>query len=634
MKTTFKIMRSSFFKSRGLLVLSCIMMLLNLSYNIFLILPSGSVGYLPFLNISEELFRFSDIFMVFFLFISYEYCSKARASFMRESVAATALGERALYKSQFLVMLLLCVVFALPTMLCGTGLYFGLQVQHFSALIHMLLACVLQMFLPSLLGIVLGLLLATRIKRLPAYLLMTMFAIVSSSAFASIANRLGIYSIYEFFNFSLYLDFVPNSLFNISLLPYRWARLGLWIFGACVFLFLYLYKNDKRKQRVYTSLAAALCAVSAVVFLMPTSKVDMNEYYQLKEMSYYADNLQKEQAADFEVTKYDMELSIGLQLCAKVKMSLSEIDLPQYCFTLDHGYRVSKITDAKGEEVSWQQDGNYITIKNTGKQNFSSITASYSGSNMTFFSNLQGTYLSGTFPYYPKAGFHSYYIEDNQQYKYIYSPDDTEYQVRIKGFKKVYTNLEQRADGSYYGKASGVSIMSGFLDEITIGSTRVVYPFLNSDTVTEEIVKKEVEKANQYLNKKGETLALKSIFSVPNINNMGYNPIINDHMELLGFIDFIHTYNRNRINPEKEWLYLLVMFYNERPMGFQGALEQESNEEEPYEGEPIATALNELIQGVGAEKALELTDEYLFDNSDIRKPYTFLLETLNREGTR
>ena len=55
---------------------------------------------------------------------------------------------------------------------------------------------------------------------------------------------------------------------------------------------------------------------------------------------------------EFCVNRYDMELQVDDVLSAHVVCVREQKDLPQYQFTLYHGYKISSVTNEKGEKTA------------------------------------------------------------------------------------------------------------------------------------------------------------------------------------------------------------------------------------------------------------------------------------------
>lgn len=108
---------------------------------------------------------------------------------------------------------------------------------------------------------------------------------------------------------------------------------------------------------------------------------------------FYTENEQKNQEPDFEVTSYDMDLSIYRQLDAEVSMTLSDTGLEYYNFTLYHGYNVLKITDIEGNALKYNREGDYVTV--IGNGNLQLISIKYSGYSPILYSNYQACSLPG-----------------------------------------------------------------------------------------------------------------------------------------------------------------------------------------------------------------------------------------------
>ena len=105
-----------------------------------------------------------------------------------------------------------------------------------------------------------------------------------------------------------------------------------------------------------------------------------------------------EEDVDFQVTSYEMDIRFGRELSAVVGMELGDgAVLPQYTFTLFHGYEVSDVQDAEGRLLDYVQDGDWVTIGNPDQVDCSSITVSYHGSSPAFYANRNDCFLPGFF---------------------------------------------------------------------------------------------------------------------------------------------------------------------------------------------------------------------------------------------
>ena len=112
----------------------------------------------------------------------------------------------------------------------------------------------------------------------------------------------------------------------------------------------------------------------------------------------------EEVSAKFSVEGYQMELKIDRELHADVTVTLSDAqEQEEYVFTLYRGYHLQTLTDHLGNQLSWEQEGDWIRFSPV----VSGTTAfrfSYSGSGDMFYSNRQGIFLPGYFPFYPMPG--------------------------------------------------------------------------------------------------------------------------------------------------------------------------------------------------------------------------------------
>ena len=99
-----------------------------------------------------------------------------------------------------------------------------------------------------------------------------------------------------------------------------------------------------------------------------------------------------------------------------------------YGFTLYHGYKVKEVKDESGRELKFKQTGDWIEVESAGET--SSLTFSYDGYSNTYYSNGQGAALSGTFAYYPRAGY--VVCADADGYEHLTLDEPTQFDVKLK----------------------------------------------------------------------------------------------------------------------------------------------------------------------------------------------------------
>lgn len=478
--------------------------------------------------------RLSPLWFALFLFLSYEFYGQIRMTNLSEVL--TSKMRSSILKSFFQVLLTIDLIFLFDIFAYDFIIYLREGISHPLYLIRTILTLFLYNVLPVILAIVVSMLLYSQ-KRIVGYALLVIVALVPTMVFERLARGLNIYNEYEFFKLFPYLKFMPNHSFGVPVLPYCWAKVCFLIF---ILTTLFVTKEFKGKRKMVGAVICFACAVTcALVYLQPVSKVDMHDSYQLSEMGYYRNIRESNENSDFEIEKYEMSFSIRNQLNANVKVYIKDVGKSRYDFTLYHGYIIKNVMDKNGKSINFEQEGDYVSVfpNNLNDNVFEFV---YSGSNMTFYSNYQGTYLSGGFAYYPKAGRKKVYNYDYQNYNCILDDENTKYLIKIDQlFGKTYSNIHQTSDDGFEGEGNGVTLYSGMLDVYEDGNIKVVYPYLATDMLDDYFLRTETEKFKSRLDAKESF----TIFSIPNMNNANYNPIFSNGFELVGLIDLSQRYD-------------------------------------------------------------------------------------------
>lgn len=616
-----------FIKNKPLIISSIALFILLVAYLVLYMTTSSANSYIYF---AKDTLMLSQIFFIAFLFISYEFFYLSKSSSCKECIGATCRGEGAFLRGQFLVLISLSVLFCITIFICHIAFYFLCGNTDVDFIIHMGFNILLNFFLMSIIAILFACIDALLFKRLPAYLIIFVFIILTGPTFRSLFANTKLYQIYDFFNFFPYLNFMPNHGFGFSLLPYRWARVLFWVFlFAAILLF-----QVKRYKKYISHLMSGICIVLAlsmiIVYAQPVSKVDMSEHYQLQEMEYYKEHKQQVKNADFRILSYDMKFDIKQILKAEVDIYVDKKNLKEYNFTLYHGYHIQEVFDQHGNPLLFNQDGDYLMIDNNSALDVSLFKIKYTGYSNTFYSNSQGIYLSGAFPYYPKAGFYNLYIDNLQSYTYSIPDDTINFRVEFtRGSDKVYSNLDKQKDGVFTGKSKGATFLKGFYTTKNIDGIELVYPYLATELITEEVAREEIKNLTQ---SSIYSSSLRKILSIPNMNNYGYAPVYDNYMELLGITRLRELYECYFIDDDKHWLYEVYNYYTNDKEQFYSIAESELKD--GYEYEVLANPMISAINRLGEKKTVDEIVKYLYDSSDTRSPSKFLNDLVNvREDT-
>lgn len=229
----------------------------------------------------------------------------------------------------------------------------------------------------------------------------------------------------------------------------------------------------------------------------------------------------KDEKADYEISKYDMELSIKLNLSAKVNMEVSK-SLDEYKMTLFHDYKISYASNQDGDKLDFTQDGDYVRIINSENKKITNIILEYKGSSATYYANSQGCFLPGYFAYYPRAGYLPLYNQYKFDLESEFVDEDTYFEVKIDYGKKIISNLDEE-NGVYKGKSDGFTMVSGFYKMKDLGNgNTLVYPYMDNNIlhdgikIEDELWKKEFEISENTLKETGRKNTM--IFTMPKMN--------------------------------------------------------------------------------------------------------------------
>lgn len=411
---------------------------------------------------------FSAIFLLFFMFIAYEFFMRAKACGFQECLTSTSAGEVKVIARQLLVISCVPLVSACLVAITVIVTYFLDITKNPDFLLFSIRAVLHYLFLVPLAGIFFALL-ASRIKRRSAaYVMMILFAILNlgyiSALYDSLYQMTGIDCAPFMRLFAMtpnVMQYVPDEYYVVPLCSYQYFAIFFWIFLSVACTLFLLQKNHTFRKFVAPSAVAAGCVVLFVLTILPASDMSMEVFGEKSDWDYYTVDNQKHEDAGYGVTQYDMNLKLGRQLKANVSMSLSDSGLPEYKMTLYHGYKLQKVFDQAGNPLDYHREGDYITVKNPG--GLTKINLQYSGYHSVFYSNSQAVYLPGMFPYYPIPGFEEIYVDNS----YVMEPpkETSLFLVRVQAPYHVYSNLHGDQN-SFAGESNGVTLISGFLTEL------------------------------------------------------------------------------------------------------------------------------------------------------------------------
>ncbi len=579
---------------------------------------------------------------LFLLFITYEFMRKSREVNLDET-----LGKKIwiIEGNQLLV---------LGTLVLLYTLVFGIYVLVSYGILNMPTVCVVELvkvlvvnvFLLSVAAVGMGYLISRIKKRFIGYtIIIVELFLTLPNASQFLMTSQNEYNI-PIFSIRDWVCLLPpdimtlgDPLYGVPVEPYRiavmcvWIILGIWLF-SCVF-----WKYQKGLKVLVTLVALGGLVICGTHIQDKGSVLLMDNHPESAieaDYSYYTGE-EEEIEADFQVTGYDMDLTFSREMSAIVKVSLQPKPLKtEYLFTLYHGYRVSKVEDANGEEMYFEQERDRVTVYNKNQVDCSTISFTYEGKNPTFYGNDTACFLPGFFPYYPKAGGRNVYLyEEGMEIKVSKEPI-THFSVRTHGLSTT-SNLKKVEEG-FEGEASHATIVGGNYEIVSQnGISMVTYP-LQADSIKkasqfwDKQFQDEWTQLTEFLNLQNMKLPLdKTIITTP--TNFVNNSFLKDYYEFDDYIlvnSFMHAYGMLGAQiPEGEKSLLKAIFLymglNEDTDVTSFSLNRDICEgDELDEWQTMEDMMIIKMRDMGVQPVARAVIKYLLDEEDTRKPMTFL----------
>lgn len=409
---------------------------------------------------------------VILCFTSYEFFYLYKRCYIDEALYSHKNGKTRILTSTVTVLLFIPALEFFSAFVFNFVIFLSSGMNDYSYLYHIFSVLFLYVFLGGIIPILLGVFFAQKTKRIVSYALMALIIFLVSSTSDFIPGGLSQVTKINFWEAKYFLAYIlPNDLewyinhdYGMYAEIYRWNLIIFWI-SLLSFLFFKLCQIKKTALKaVLLSLTLLISTFNLVGYFYGGSHIEKGAQLDSISMSdylFYTENEQKNQDPDFEVTSYDMDLSIYRQLDAEVSMTLSDTGLEYYNFTLYHGYNVLKITDIEGNALKYNREGDYVTV--IGNGNLQLINIKYSGYSPILYSNYQACSLPGFFAYYPIPGFHKI-TGDYTTYNPIEIKSGTEFNIRVDSARQFYSNLDEvkNEKNCFVGVTSYPTFFSGF----------------------------------------------------------------------------------------------------------------------------------------------------------------------------
>ena len=499
---------------------------------------------------------------VILCFTSYEFFYLYKRCYIDEALYSHKNGKTRILTSTVTVLLFIPALEFFSAFVFNFVIFLSSGMNDYSYLYHIFSVLFLYVFLGGIIPILLGVFFAQKTKRIVSYALMALIIFLVSSTSDFIPGGLSQVTKINFWEAKYFLAYIlPNDLewyinhdYGMYAEIYRWNLIIFWI-SLLSFLFFKLCQIKK------TALKAVLLSLT---LLISTFNISMSDYL------FYTENEQKNQEPDFEVTSYDMDLSIYRQLDAEVSMTLSDTGLEYYNFTLYHGYNVLKITDIEGNALKYNREGDYVTV--IGNGNLQLISIKYSGYSPILYSNYQACSLPGFFAYYPIPGFHKI-TGDYTTYNPIEIKSGTEFNIRVDSARQFYSNLDEvkNEKNCFVGVTSYPTLFSGFYKSNSSDIYKI-YAITVKGWGLSEIDEEYIDEIQKYINEldnnSSNKLNLKE-YTIIQINEMLSSNCIYDGIFLGDDTVFI-----NKATDEETKKQVAEILLAQRDMGYSKYVEK------------------------------------------------------------
>lgn len=518
---------------------------------------------------------------VILCFTSYEFFYLYKRCYIDEALYSHKNGKTRILTSTVTVLLFIPALEFFSAFVFNFVIFLSSGMNDYSYLYHIFSVLFLYVFLGGIIPILLGVFFAQKTKRIVSYALMALIIFLVSSTSDFIPGGLSQVTKINFWEAKYFLAYIlPNDLewyinhdYGMYAEIYRWNLIIFWI-SLLSFLFFKLCQIKKTALKaVLLSLTLLISTFNLVGYFYGGSHIEKGAQLDSISMSdylFYTENEQKNQDPDFEVTSYDMDLSIYRQLDAEVSMTLSDTGLEYYHFTLYHGYNVLKITDIEGNALKYNREGDYVTV--IGNGNLQLINIKYSGYSPILYSNYQACSLPGFFAYYPIPGFHKI-TGDYTTYNPIEIKSGTEFNIRVDSARQFYSNLDEvkNEKNCFVGVTSYPTLFSGFYKSNSSDIYKI-YAITVKGWGLSEIDEEYIDEIQKYINEldnnSSNKLNLKE-YTIIQINEMLSSNCIYDGIFLGDDTVFI-----NKATDEETKKQVAEILLAQRDMGYSKYVEK------------------------------------------------------------
>ncbi len=469
----------------------------------------------------------------FFLFVSYEYFYQIKADKIEEVMYTCAKGGNVARLSG------LAVVCSLLALVCVVFLGYMVVISKAngmlsSELFEFWVKCtIVHHLLVYFLAIMAGFATALTKSKIWGYAILMSISCGFSGVWIGplLTNCVGNESMYRKVDLMNILakiyNAIPDLYYVYSIEEENVQKVLFWILMVVVVLCVAMNRRYRRLVAIVPFVGMMLCMH---LFLQPTSAVSLDgssqdawsadTYYYEFGYGMNCKNTMLYQPANFHAEKYVMNLEAKRQLNATVEVYVDNPTLKEYNFTLYHGYKIKRIKDERGKELTFTQDKDFVCVTMDAEVQNHKFVFEYEGYSKAFYSTSQGMFLPGYFAYYPMPGRRQIYIVEMGYTGYNTEGlgYEVDFEVKISSKENVYSNLTTNRVNQWTGRTEGVTLLaSPFAEEMMVDETRVVYSTLQYPGTKVDTIKQAVSEVNNRF-EKSQSLVGKTVIIPPENN--------------------------------------------------------------------------------------------------------------------
>lgn len=473
---------SIFLKSKKYIA---ILIFLSLGF-VFTIINLGNVtelsNALPFTTIySLDFFQyFLYLIAIALSIVSFDFFYSNKSIYLQESIDAHKNGRKKVYISKLACLLIVGLAFVLIVLAVQLLIGNKIELQSHSEYFHYLVRLHLLSFFRIVMMILMGAATANFQSKRKGFTALLVFLILTSPLLVEIYHQLSRFlslpeSISKFMCV-FYTNFNTDTIdiYGQNCENHMFYLVFFWIF---ISLFI-LLKNAKLNHKYATYIPLLLSGLFLFLTLLPGGPFLLNAKYAVyNNFQYYQKNeILPYEMPSFEITSYDMNLTVEKQLSAIVEVKINNKNkLTQLPFTLYHNLKVKSVKEGN-TSISFIQEGDYLYIYLENPNSEITLSIEYKGILDLFPATDQGMYLTGLFPYYPIEGIHPFLKQEGQILNPITNLKQKNFHVLIKSPKKVYSNLVETNHNEFSSDSTNPIFVSGLVSAQNYKDAIVLVP--------------------------------------------------------------------------------------------------------------------------------------------------------------